>query len=171
MSSAWIFGYTLKKCGKNANFSKFDLCDAYKNVRSFESDFRLQGFTWLGKFFYKNRQICGAKSAVPNFDTLGNTLECIAIALSSIPDDLVHRQLDDVPSVSPEGKDWGENFNKCYVDLCTEVGIKLAPNCKKNEKAFENVTRGKVFFDSILMGVEPSGRQKKKGNQFSHWVS
>ena len=33
MSFAQIFGYTLKKCGKNANFRKFDLCDAYKNVR------------------------------------------------------------------------------------------------------------------------------------------
>ena len=96
------------------------------------SDFGRQGFAWLGKFFYKNRQIFGAKLAVPNFVVLGNTLECIAVAKSSIPDDLVHRQLDDVPSVSPEGKDWAENFNKCYTDLCNKVGIKLAPNCKKN---------------------------------------
>ena len=32
MSSAKDFGYVLCKAGVSANFSKFDLSDAYKNV-------------------------------------------------------------------------------------------------------------------------------------------
>ena len=102
MSSARNFGYTLKKCGNNANFSKFDLCDAYKIVKCISADYRIQGFSWLGKYFYENRQIFGARSAVPNFDILGNTLKCVSVAKSKIPNDLVHRQLDDVPSACPE---------------------------------------------------------------------
>ena len=68
MSSARSFSYSLLKSGKNSVMSKFDLQDAYKNVNCKKEDFRLQGFTWLGKFFFENRQSFGVKSAVPNFD-------------------------------------------------------------------------------------------------------
>ena len=51
MSSARNFGYTLKKCGNNANFSKFDLCDAYKIVKCISADYRIQGFSLARKIF------------------------------------------------------------------------------------------------------------------------
>ena len=150
MSSARNFGYTLKKCGNNANISNFDLCDAYKIVKCISADYRIQGFSWLGKYFYENRQIFGARSAVPNFDILGNTLKCVSVAKSKIPNDLVHCQLDDVPSACPEDKDWGGNFNECYTNLCEEVGIKLAPNCKKLKKLLKMKKWGKCWeFSSI----------------------
>ena len=57
MSSAKDFGYCLRKAGVSANFSKFDLSDAYKNVPCQSSDFRLQGFSWLGNFFLESQQI------------------------------------------------------------------------------------------------------------------
>ena len=41
MSSAKDFGYVLCKAGISANFSKFDMSDAYKNIPSKSSDFRL----------------------------------------------------------------------------------------------------------------------------------
>ena len=151
MSSARSFSYSLLKSGKNSVMSKFDLQDAYKNVNCRKEDFRLQGFTWLGKFFFENRQIFGVKSAVPNFDILGNTLKCIPLAQCDIPRELVHRQLDDTPTVGPSNTVWCEQFSTKYKKLCEEVGIALAPDCPKGEKAFTNKNFGKVlgiFFNS-----------------------
>ena len=57
MSSARNFGFTLKSCGTDARFSKFDMKDAYKNIPAPLEDLRLQGFRWLNKFFVENKQI------------------------------------------------------------------------------------------------------------------
>ena len=154
MSSARNFGHSLLKSGKDSFMSKFDLQDAYKNVNCEPKDFRLQGFFWLGKFFLENRQIFGAKSSVPNFDILGNTLETVSVRQCEILFDLVHRQLDDTPTVGPHNKDWCQQFSTVYKKLCQEVGIALAPDCDKKEKAFTNSKIGKVlgiFFDSEKM--------------------
>ena len=151
MSSARKFGYSVIRAGKGAIMSKFDLCDAYKNIRCKKEDFRLQGFFWLGKFFFENRLIFGVISSVCNYDIFGNTVECLAISDSSIPSDFVHRQLDDVPVVGPANKDWCSSFSFAYKNLCDEIGVKLAPDCEKFEKAFTNSKFGKVlgiFFDS-----------------------
>lgn len=53
MSSARLVGYSIVEAGKNAWISKFDLCDAYKNIPCKEEDFRIQGFEWLGNFSMK----------------------------------------------------------------------------------------------------------------------
>ena len=172
MSSARSFGYSLKKCGKNARFSKFDMCDAYKNVKCPSRDYRLQGFEWLGKFFFENRQIFGARSSVTNYDIVGNTIQCIAICLCIILSELVHRQLDDVPVVSPANKSWCEEFSTCYQNLCKELNLKLAPNCPNLEKAFENETKGKVlgiWFDSTdLSWSLPAIKRSKALNAICH---
>ena len=81
MSSARSFGYTLKKCGKCATLSKFDMRDAYKNVPCSLHDLRLQGFKWLEKYFYETAQMFGAKSAVPNYDILGHTVASLTICM------------------------------------------------------------------------------------------
>ena len=47
-----------------ANFSKFYLRDAYKNVKYLLSDYRIQGFSWIGKFFYDNHQNFGVISTL-----------------------------------------------------------------------------------------------------------
>ena len=98
----------------------------------------------------------------------------MSVAKSKIPNDLVHRQLDDVPSACPEDKDWGENFNECYTNLCEEVGIKLAPNCKKMEKAFEYEKMGKVlgiFIDSTIMGWSlPADKKRKAINSITECI-
>jgi hypothetical protein len=78
MATALDFGFTLIDCGKNAIFSKFDAKDAYKNVPAPISDLRLQGFFWLGKYFFEKKQIFGASSAVANYDRLGNVLASAA---------------------------------------------------------------------------------------------
>ena len=101
MSSARNFGYSIKKCGKNAVFSKFDFRDAYKNMPAPLKDLRLQGFKWFGKFFIEIMQISGAITAVENFDILGHTVVSLTCASCDFDKTLVHRHLDDVPTVSP----------------------------------------------------------------------
>jgi len=46
MSSAGKFGFSIKRCGKNARIFKMDMKDAYKNVPAKIEDLRLQGFSW-----------------------------------------------------------------------------------------------------------------------------
>jgi hypothetical protein len=93
------------------------MADAYKNVPCKPEDFRLQGFSWLGKFFVELRQIFGATTAVANFDVLGNTVLKMTLLDCNIPSHLVHRQLDDVPAVAPfSKKEWCNS-------LCRNTGI------------------------------------------------
>ena len=115
MSSARQFGYSVAKAGKNAKMSKFDLTDAYKNIPCKEGDLRLQGFCWLGKFFIEKRMIFGARTSVGNFDVFGNSLKSLALASCEIPSSLVHRQLDDVPSVAPVNSSWDKEFTESYM--------------------------------------------------------
>ena len=151
MSSARRFGFSVCEAGCNAKMSKFDLVDAYKNVPAKIFDLRLQGFSWLGKYFVECRQIFGARTAVANFDIFGNTLLTLTCAGQVFPKKFIHRALDDVPFVAPAHKDWCEKFSDRYVEICKSVGVSLAPNCPKFEKAFCNSTYGKVlgiFFDT-----------------------
>jgi hypothetical protein len=53
---------------------KFDMVDAYKTIPAAQQDLRLQGFTWLGKFFIELKKVFGSKEAVSAFDRLNNTL-------------------------------------------------------------------------------------------------
>ena len=145
MSSAKDFGFTLCKAGKNATFSKFDLSDAYKIIPCKISDLRLQGFSWLNKFFVEQKQIFGAKTSVSNYDIFGHTILDICIAKSRIPANLTHRRLDDVPVIGPENTDHCEKFSATYIDVCKMLNVSLAPACPLNDKAFVNEKFGKVL--------------------------
>ena len=145
MSSARRFGFSVIDAGVKAKMSKFDLIDAYKNIPAKILDLRLQGFSWLSKFFVETTQIFGAKTAVSNFDIFGNSILSLACAESAIPKHFVHRTLDDVPIVAPANTTWCEDFTKNYSDICDKIGVKIAENCEKNEKAFSNATYGKVL--------------------------
>jgi len=59
MTSARSFGHAIVDCGKGANMSKFDMCDAYKLMPAKPEDYRLQGLSWLNKFFVETQQIFG----------------------------------------------------------------------------------------------------------------
>jgi len=152
MSSARLFGYEIVKSGKNSWMSKFDLCNAYKNIPCKKEDFRLQGFKWLDKFFFESKQIFGARTSVANFDIVGNTLKALALCDSEIPSNFVHRQLDDVPIVGPAHKTWCKDFSEKYENLCKDLNVEIAKNCPKNEKAFCNQKEGKVL--GIIFNTE-----------------
>lgn len=154
MSSARNFGYTLKKCGAGAIMSKFDICDAYKQIPASPKDYRLQGFFWLGKFFIETTQIFGAASSVCNFDIQGNTNSTLAIVISGIDPILVHRHLDDSPVASPSNSNSCNAFSEAYMAVSKKLNVKLAEPCAKNEKAFMNQTNGKVlgiWFNTLTM--------------------
>ena len=154
MGTAKQFGVALRKAGKNAVFSKFDLQDAYKLVPAKKKDFRLQGFRWLGKYFVETQQSFGGKPSPQNFDKLAKTKDLIVCIESKTPRNHVFRALDDSPCVAPAGSGIVERFSAKMVELCGKFNMPLADNCPKAEKAFQLQTRGIVLgvgFDSSDM--------------------
>ena len=101
MSSAALFAKALRKAGKGALMAKYDICDAYKQVAGVASQWAAFGFHWLGKYFFDITTVFGSKSAPANFDSIPETVVNIVCALTKVPKGIVHRQLDDVPIVSP----------------------------------------------------------------------
>ncbi len=57
MCSARCFSYSVVEAGEGGWMCKMDMADAYKNVQCKPEDFRLQGFSWLGKFFVELKQV------------------------------------------------------------------------------------------------------------------
>jgi len=145
MSSARNFGFTLRECGPGARFGKSDIKDAYKNIPVPPSEHRLQGFNWLGKYFIEDRQIFGSRAAPANFDCLNHILVDMAIKDCKINPELVHRHLDDVPVAGPKNSGLSENFANAYKNICETVGLGLAEECPKKEKAFRDSSSGKVL--------------------------
>ena len=85
MGTAKEFGFSLKKAGKGAKFSKFDLQDAYKLMPAKKKDFRLQGFFWLGKWFLETQQGFGGAPSPSNFDRLAKTKDVVVCIKSNTP--------------------------------------------------------------------------------------
>jgi hypothetical protein len=154
MSSPKLFAEGLVNAGKGAVFSKTDIMDAYKLIPNAVDQWRLYGFEWLGKFFYDTRTVFGSRAAPAFFDSLPETLVNIVCCLENVPKRFVHRQLDDVPIVSPEDSEITERFTARYAELCKELNVPLAESCPNHEKAFGPSTHGTVLginFDSTLM--------------------
>ncbi len=136
MSSARLFGYSIVECGIGARMWKYDMVDAYKTIPAAQSDLRLQGFTWLGKYFVELKKVFGSKEAVSVFDRLNHTIVVLAAKAADLPLRFIHRTLDDVPLVTPAGSVSGPRFASAYENICEQIGAKLAPPCDKFEKAF-----------------------------------
>ena len=165
MSSARNFGFSILEAGKGAIMSKFDFVDAYKNIPAKNSDLRLQGFAWLGKYFVENNMTFGGKPSVQNFDVVGATIRELVLTECEIPSKLVHRQLDDVPVVAPKKSGWCEEFSTKYAKMCKSVNMELAKNCPNNDKAFVNCTWGKVLginFDTKTLAWSLPVSKKEK---------
>ena len=151
MGTAKQFTYALKNAGVNAIFSKYDIRDAYKLMPVKVEDYRLHGFSWLGKYFVETRQPFGGVQAPCNFDRLGNTKDLVVCINSGTPRSSVFRALDDSPCVGSKKGGTVERFSAEMRKVCEATRIPLAPNCPAAEKAFELVTKGTVLgvkFDS-----------------------
>ena len=154
MSSASLFAKALWKAGKGALMAKYDICDAYKQIAGHPVQWAAFGFRWLGKFFFDLTTVFGSKSAPANFDAVPETIVNIACTLTGVPRTIVHRQLDDVPVVSPATTNFTRKFAEKYVEVCQMVGLPLAEDCLLREKSFGTGTSGTVLgikFDSVSM--------------------
>jgi hypothetical protein len=78
------FSYKLIEAGRGCLMSKYDLKDA-KNVPAKKSDWHLQEFSWLNRYFFETKMIIGATPSVANFDILGSTIVELAVAQTGIP--------------------------------------------------------------------------------------
>ena len=145
MSSPRLFSYSLLESGPGALMSKHDWCDAYKNIPVKVEDLRLQGFSWLDRYFVELSLVFGSVNSVEAFDNLGELVLSLACIFSGFPRILTHRTLDDVPVVSPKGSGLTDKFSAVYKKLCSDLRIELAPDCPNNDKAFTNQTRGTVL--------------------------
>jgi len=164
MSSPKLFGESIVKAGKGAVFSKSDIKDAFKLIPNAEDQWKLYGFEWLGRYFFDTSTVFGSKAAPAFFDSLPETIVNIVCCLEQIPKRSVHRQLDDVPVVSPEGSGMTERFTDRYKKVCEEINVPLAENCPNHEKAFDSSTFGTVLginFDSVLMEWSISAEKEK----------
>jgi hypothetical protein len=117
------------------------LTDAFKINPACKVDWRLQGFSWLSRFFVELRMVFGAVTAVCNFDRLGNTLRSLIEVSCAIPRAFLGRTFDDFTAVGPKRSGWCKQFKS----VCKRLNIQLAANCPNNEKAFENQTIGVVL--------------------------
>jgi hypothetical protein len=164
MSSPKNFAEALIKSGKGAIFSKQDIQDAYKLIPNPSNQTHLFGFSWLGKFFVDKTCVFGSKAAPEMFDSLPDTLVNIICHSEKIPKNLVCRQLDDVPIVSPKNSGLTKKFTDAYKSVCNELNIPLAPDCKNFEKAFGPSTYGTVLginFDSTTMSWSISAEKER----------
>jgi len=161
MATAKSFSYGLKKEGKNAIFSKYDIKDAYKIIPARPEDYGLQGFKWLNKYFCETRETFGSVASVCNFDRLSNTRDLMVALKSGTPRDKIFRVLDDTICVTAEDSGQTRLFSEEMVRLCSFIDLPLAKNCENNDKAFENQKEGTVLaLDSTAL--EWSGHCQKK---------
>ena len=154
MSSAKKFGQGLHLAGKNAKFAKTDLQDAYKLLPCKKEEQKFFGFQWLDKYFVDISTPFGSRAAPANFDDFGETLKNITKTLTGTKEKWIHRQLDDIPVISPKNSNIAENFSKKYKEICTELNVPFAKDCVNHEKAFDITTHGTVLgieFDSKNM--------------------
>jgi hypothetical protein len=151
MCTAKSFSHAIFAVGKNSVLFKSDVKGAYKLVPAKIQDLRLQGFSFMDMMFCENMMAFGGKPSEANYDTVGNMIFTLALVNSSIPSKLVGRCIDHVSGVSPDNKDWGDEFMQNYREICDNINVELAPNCPMFEKAFKKTTYGKVlrkFFDT-----------------------
>jgi hypothetical protein len=114
MSSPKLFSENLIRMGKHAKFSKSDIQDAYKTIPNAIEQRHYYGFKWLGKFFYDKTTVFGSAAAPAWFDPLSELIVNIVCTLGKVPKKFVHRQLDDVPMISPANSGLTEKFYTEY---------------------------------------------------------
>ena len=74
MLSARKFSFAVVKAGRNSFMSKYGMVDAYKCILAPIGDLHLQCFQRLSRYFVELRQMFASKTAMSNFDILGNMI-------------------------------------------------------------------------------------------------
>lgn len=144
MSSTEEWVRVLLRCGRRAKFCKNDWASAYKHLRIKEGEIWMQGFKWLGKFFFELCLVFGGKSSAGLYDRLAKVILWIALELAQFPHHLCVQHLDDVCAASPANSTLVNTFYTAYREVCDEVGVELA-DPDDPDKAFPPTTNGIVL--------------------------
>lgn len=141
----------LRSCGPGATLFKRDWKDAYKQCIVNKEDWHLQGFSWLGKYFYDITLVMGSGSSAGIYDVLAKTVLAIAICLSLFDPSLASQVIDDAFWVDfPDGF-LGQKLAAAYDWVCYHLNIPLA-SPEKIEKHFNACTTGiilGIWFDTV----------------------
>jgi hypothetical protein len=170
MSSAKLFSEAIIKAGQGAIMAKTDIKDAYKLIPNAKTQWRLYGFRWLNKYFFDRSTVFGSQAAPACFDCLPETIVNIICCQNKIPRKWIHRQLDDVPIVSPKESGWTSLFYEKYQKICKEINVPLAENCAKNEKAFGPSTFGTVLGINFCTERMEWFISEEKANSILYWI-
>jgi len=145
MSSAKLFSQSLLRAGKNAIFSKTDISDAYKLIPCHPTERPFFAFTWLGKIFFDISTPFGSKAAPANFDDFAETIVNICVTITGLSREWIHRQLDDVPVVTPGATTDTEKFFTTYQEVCSHLRIPLGADDPARDKTFSPGVTGTVL--------------------------
>jgi hypothetical protein len=145
MSSSRRFSFALWSAGPNALFAKPDMTAAYKNIPQHPSVWPSQGFFWLDRYFVDISTVFGSAAAVSQFDAFAATLQNLTLLRCPLPANYLHRQLDDLPIISPTSSALCSKFFQAYSSLCQELKVRLAPPCPQFDKSFGPTTHGTVL--------------------------
>ena len=152
MSSPRLFSYSLLESGPGAVMSKHDWCDAYKNIPEKVEDLRLQGFSWLDRYFVELSLVFGSVNSVEAFDNFGELVLSLACILSSFPRTLTHRTLDDVSVVSPKESGLTDKFSAVYKKLFSDLRMSWPPTVSTTTRHLL-IRPGELYWGSTLTQV------------------
>ena len=148
MASSKQVAHRIYEHGPNCLISKMDMVDAFKLIPIKPSQWRLVGFSWLGKYFIDKRQMFGSCSAVGIYDLLHFCINLICRVLTGTLKEDTPRVLDDQMCIGLQC-----DFINTYLKIAQEVNIPLAP-FDDGKKAFLYKTRGTmlgIYFDTKKM--------------------
>ena len=133
----------IKKFGSEAILSKIDQRNAYKNIPSKRSQWRLVGFYWLGKYFVELRLVFGSGSAPANYDDFSGAFTAMVAADSLTNPEFLLRQLDDQICITPS-LEQNKAFVESYLHHAKEINLSLA-GFDEPDKSFAFKSSGKIL--------------------------
>lgn len=161
MSTSRQAADTIYNMGQGSIISKVDHVSAFKLVPIKPAQYYLQGFRWLGKLWIEVRLIFGAKSSVPNYDNLHDTISDLVRATSNTDKQFLLRTLDDQVIIT-KTLEQNQLFIESYLALADRINLPLA-DTSGSDKAFLYRTAGiilGVYFDTINMTWMYSARKR-----------
>ena len=142
MSSTKEWLVSLNSAGRGCWLCKIDWCNAFKQLRTMESDVRQQFFKWGGKWFAELCLTFGGSSSVGLYDRLAKVFLYMAIVLSDSMAKHVRQIIDDEVACGTKGE--VHRFYFKYREIALDCGVELAPEGDKM-KAFSASQEGEVF--------------------------
>jgi hypothetical protein len=143
MSSPRIIANLIKELGPNCVLSKVDQSNAYKNIGVRPSQWHLQGFKWMDKYFVETRLVFGSESAPNNYDNFSGGFSEIVRAETGLDPKLVPRVLDDQMCITKTLEE-NERFMEAYVNKANSINLPLA-DLTNEEKCFFYKSKGKIL--------------------------